>query len=218
MLIGNCEFSEDVLYDLENHTWARVQANVATVGLVSYMAWLTGRVTSVYFKEPGATVSRGAVIGSYEGPKYFGVFRCPVNGQVKRFNTNLAANPRLLQEKPYSEGWFAEIEDPVGDTAHLVSLDRARARFEEKIGELRVHCYTAVPDQELYAIGVECSAVLVQLNEYLKRAPRGVVVHVVSDEPTADVEMLRWAKQTGQELLEKRVEDGLHHYLVKKVV
>jgi len=86
------------------------------------------------------------------------------------------------------------------------------------VSELKAHCYKAVPDHELYAFGVECSAVLVQLNEYIQRAPIGTVVHVASDEPTADVEMVRWAKQTGQLLLEKRVEDGVHHYLVKKVV
>jgi TusA-related sulfurtransferase len=43
------------------------------------------------------------------------------------------------------------------------------------------------------------------------------VVHVVSDDPTADIEMERWADETGQEILKSRKEGNLIHFIVKKV-
>lgn len=220
VLISNCVFAEDVLYDLENDVWVRFTDGQAVVGLNSYMAWLAGRVTTVYFKKLEGKVKRGAVIGSYEGPRYFGVVRSPLDGSLVEFNGALTSNPRLLQNDPYGEGWFAKlaVDDPPQATRHLVRLEDARKHFESRVAELRAHCYRAVPDHELYAIGVECSSVLAQLNEYLSKAAPGTVVLVVSDEPTADIEMIRWSKQTGQQILEKRVENNLHQYLVKKVV
>jgi len=221
VLINNCEFAEDVLYDLAHDVWVRLSEDgVATVGLNSYMAWLAGRVSSVYFKPIGTRVGRGSVIGSYEGPKHFGVVRSPLEGEIVEVNHTLTSDPKLLQNDSYRAGWFAKLElrDTNLEGAQLVSLEHAKKHLESRVSELKAHCYKAVPDHELYAFGVECSAVLVQLNEYIQRAPIGTVVHVASDEPTADVEMVRWAKQTGQLLLEKRIEDGVHHYLVKKVV
>jgi TusA-related sulfurtransferase len=45
----------------------------------------------------------------------------------------------------------------------------------------------------------------------------GEVVHLVSDDPTADLEMIRWSEENGQSLLEMRREDNLYHFIVKKV-
>lgn len=218
MLIANCEFAENVLYDTENDVWAVFSGNLAVVGLPSYMAWLAGRVTSVYFKQVGEKVERGFVIGSYEGPKHFGVVRSPVKGVVVEYNLALQKNPLLLQNDPYGQGWFAKISVENRDTTSLVELGQAKQRLEARVAELRARCYRAVPDHEIYAIGVECSTVLAQLNDYLSKAPPGTVVLVASDEPTADIEMVRWSRQTGQQILEKRVDGEIHLYLVKKVV
>jgi len=57
--------------------------------------------------------------------------------------------------------------------------------------ELGVHCFAGFPDYEMYEIGVECSAVLVMLNDFLATSEKGIVVHIVSDDTTADIEMER---------------------------
>ena len=44
----------------------------------------------------------------------------------------------------------------------------------------------------------------------------GEVIHLVSDDPTADIEMLRWSEDKGQSLLETREEGNLFHFIVKK--
>jgi TusA-related sulfurtransferase len=69
----------------------------------------------------------------------------------------------------------------------------------------------------MWEIGVECAAVLVRLNELIQRSSFNEVVHVVSDDPTADIEMARWSDETGQELLESRNEGKLMHFIVRKV-
>jgi glycine cleavage system H protein len=51
----------------------------------------------------------------------------------------------------------------------------------------------------------------------LTKIPVGEVVHLVSDDPTADLEMIRWSEQNGQSLLETRSEGNLFHFIVKKI-
>src|SRR5579883_2241450 len=57
---------------------------------------------------------------------------------------------------------------------------------------------------------------LVNLNDLLSRARIGTVVHIVSDDPTSDLEILRWSDQTGNEFLESRKEGNIYHFLVRK--
>jgi len=92
----------------------------------------------------------------------------------------------------------------------------ARAALKAKIVELKIRCFSEFPDHEMFEIGTECSAVLVRLDELLSGSPAGTVVHLVSDDPTSEVEMIRWSDRSGNELLESRREGNLVHYVVKK--
>jgi TusA-related sulfurtransferase len=44
----------------------------------------------------------------------------------------------------------------------------------------------------------------------------GNIVHVVSDDTSADLEMIRWSEEREQNLLEFRKEGNLYHFIVKK--
>jgi len=85
------------------------------------------------------------------------------------------------------------------------------------IQKLHVRCFVAFPDHEMFEIGVECAATLTKLDELLIKLPIGDVVHLVSDDLTADLEMIRWSEQNGQSLLETRTEGNLFHFIVKKI-
>ena len=85
------------------------------------------------------------------------------------------------------------------------------------IQKLRVRCFAAFPDHEMFEIGVECSATLAKLDELIKKISIEEVIHLVSDDSTADLEMLRWSEERGQSLLEMRNEGNLFHFIVKKV-
>src|SRR5206468_3309088 len=61
------------------------------------------------------------------------------------------------------------------------------------------------------------AAVLAKLNELLTRIEVGTVVHLVTDDPTSPIEMVRWSDQTGQPVIDERKEGNLFHFLVRKV-
>ena len=55
----------------------------------------------------------------------------------------------------------------------------------------------------MFEIGTECSATLAKLDEFMvKNMGIGQVIRLVSDDPTADLELLRWADQNKQEIVE----------------
>jgi len=217
MKIDHCEFPDELLYDVELGTWGRLRDETLRVGLTSLLSWSFGTFSAITFKGVGTEVSRGRVMGSVEGSGHFDVVRSPVSGTISRINALLAARPELLNRDPYGKGWFAEIK--VGKTEDLGSLQRlpdAEPLIARELRERHVHCFAAFPDYEMSDIGVECAAVIVELNELLSNSSTGTVVHVISDDSSAEVEMERWSDQTGNALLEYRKDGNMHHFIVRK--
>lgn len=220
MQIDHCDFPEDLLYDLDNNIWVKVLGQgMVKIGITSVHAALAGKLNTVKFKPAESALKKRQSVASIESIKYFGVVRTPLTGTLVSVNESLMTNPKLANDFPYTTGWFAEIDSKLdqGEMAALLKLESARDRIRAQVAELRVRCFSAFPDYEMWEIGVECAAVLVRLTELVNRIKLNEVVHVVSDDPTADIEMERWSDQTGQAVLESRSEGKLMHFVVKKV-
>jgi glycine cleavage system H protein len=219
--IDFCEFPEDLLYDLENNVWIKLDANGrVTLGITSIHAALAGRLRHVSLKSVGDSVVRGRNVGTIESVRYFGAVRSAVSGRIAEANKNLLVRAKLANDSPYTDGWFVRIE-PSKLSEELPLLNKVtevEERIRSMIKELRVRCFKSYPDHDMWEIGVECAAVLVRLNELIDRCSIGDVVHVVSDDPTADIEMERWAIDTGQSVVESRRDGKLMHFIVKKVI
>lgn len=219
MIIGNCRFADDVLYDTESHTWVKFEEDgTARVGIDAVLAWLGGPISSVSFKTIGDAVERGKSLGAIESARHFDTVRSPVTGRILEVNGGVAEDPGLLNHDPYGAGWFARLQ-PLRKEMELALVRppaMARGDLQAKITELKIRCFAEFPDHEMFEIGTECSAVLVRLQELLAARPKGVVVHLVSDDPASEIEMIRWTDRTGNDLLETRREGNLVHYIVKK--
>jgi glycine cleavage system H protein len=218
MKIDNCSFPEDLLYDTENFTWISNKEKTVTIGITVIMASIAGKLSSIKLKPVGTRLERSKSCGVLESTKYFGVVRTPISGTIVQVNNSLIDNPKLANDFPYSEGWFVKIEPlDTRDLEALETIEDCRDKMSLAIQKLKVRCFAAFPDHEMFEIGVECSATLSKLDELIKKIPSGEVIHLVSDDPTADLEMLRWSEEMGQSLLEMRNEGNLFHFIVKKV-
>jgi glycine cleavage system H protein len=218
--IDYCEFPDDALYDLENNVWVRLdERKRAKVGITSVHSALAGKLNEVKFKPIGTLLQRGQAVATIESVRYFGAVRTPLTGRLEEVNSVLEKSPKLANDYPYAAGWFALIEpsQPSQEMGRLIDPRNAEEKIGSMIRELRVHCFKAYPDHEMWEIGVECAGVLVRLNDLMKRMSLNEVVHVVSDDPTADIEMVRWSDESGQQLLESRQEGKLMHFIVRKV-
>jgi glycine cleavage system H protein len=215
--IDHCEFPDGLLYDVEQGTWAELKGDIIRVGITSLLSWSFGAISAVTFRGIGAALVRGQVMGTMEGSRHFDVFRSPVSGTILATNGRLIEEPWLLNKDQYGEGWFAEIRTKdVGELGALGRLPQAEHRIAELLRERHVHCFAAYPDFEVFDTGVECQAVLAKLNELLGRSTPGTVVHVVSDDSSAEIEMQRWSDETGNSILDIQKDGKLFHYIVRK--
>jgi len=216
--VEHCEFPDDVYLDVSNDGWIRGQPDgTARVGITSVLSFLAGRFESLNVKRELSRVNRGQLVATIESPKHFAAVRAPVGGTIRRFNDSSVQDPKLINLSPYGDGWIVELEQINGDDyKELVRSTEASASLLNRIQELNVHCFKKPPDEDMYSIGLECSATLVNLDDLLARRPIGTVVHVVSDDPLSEIEMVRWADQREQILVESRQEDSLYHFLVEK--
>ena len=228
MRISHCDFPEGIMYDLDNLVWIKRNDDdhyVVTLGVTPILISLAGKLTKIKLKEIGTIIEKSKSVGSIESLRYFGMVRCPIKGEIVEVNNTLTDNPKTVNDFPYNEGWFVKIKIQNSDSSIdselkndcLKFIDECHDEIKKIMEKLHVRCFSAFPDYEMFEIGVECAATLTKLDELIGKINMGNVVHVVSDDTSADLEMIRWSEERGQDLLESRKEANLFHFIVKKI-
>ena len=227
MRINHCNFPEGILYDLDNYIWIKrdgTDPSIVMLGVTPILISLAGKLTKIKLKEIGTIIEKNKSVGSIESLRYFGMVRCPLKGEIIEVNNTLSDNPKTANDFPYNEGWFVKIKIQNSDSIEselkndtLKLIDECHDEIKKIMEKLHVRCFAAFPDYEMFEIGVECAATLTKLDELIGKINTGNVVHVVSDDTSADLEMIRWSEERGQDLLETRKEANLFHFIVKKI-
>jgi len=135
-VVRGCEIPEDLLYDVENNIWARVEDDgTVTVGLTSYACALAGQIVSYTPKKVGKKVKKGKSCATVESGKWVGPAKSPVGGEVVAINDAVSANPGLINQDPYGEGWLVKIkpDNLDEDKADLLTGQAALEAFEKKM-------------------------------------------------------------------------------------
>ncbi|MBQ2068262.1 MAG: glycine cleavage system protein GcvH [Paludibacteraceae bacterium] len=117
-------FPSDIRYTSE-HEWIRVEGAEAFVGITDYAQSELGEIVFVDVPTVGETVGQGEVFGSIEAVKTVSDLNMPVTGEVLDVNDALDAQPELVNNDPYGEGWIIRIA--VKDAAELDKLMDAQA-------------------------------------------------------------------------------------------
>lgn len=117
-------FPGNIKYTSE-HEWIRVEGNEAYVGITDYAQSELGEIVFIDVPTEGETVAQGEVFGSIEAVKTVSDLNMPVTGEVLEINGALDAQPELVNNDPYGEGWIIRIS--VKDPAELDSLMNAAA-------------------------------------------------------------------------------------------
>lgn len=109
------------LYYLPSHEWARIEGNIAYIGISKYAADQLGNVVYVDMPEADDDVEAGAEFGAIESVKAASDLYSPVSGAVVEINEHLIDNPRLINQDP--EGaWIIKVEmNNIGELANLLT-------------------------------------------------------------------------------------------------
>ena len=114
---------------LESHEWARVDGDVARVGISDFAQDELGDVVFVELPAVGDEVARGEAFGVIESIKAVSDLYAPVSGTVAAVNDALEGQPELVNEDPYGDGWLLEVElADAGEADDLLDADAYRAQ------------------------------------------------------------------------------------------
>jgi len=117
----------DLLYSKE-HEWAKVEGDVATIGVTDYAQSALGDIVYVELPKVGAQIDQFGNVGVVESVKAVSDLFTPLSGEVVAVNEALEADPAAVNREPYGAGWLLRVRlrDP-DETAKLLSP----AEYEE---------------------------------------------------------------------------------------
>ena len=100
---------EDLFYT-KDHEWARIEGDVATVGITDFAQGELGDIVYLDVPTVGEMLSAGDKFGDIEAVKTVAEAYMPVSGEVVEFNEALESAPELVNASPYDEGWIIRIK------------------------------------------------------------------------------------------------------------
>jgi glycine cleavage system H protein len=120
---------DDRFYD-EYYTWARIENDVLSVGIVKPAADLVKEFVFIQLPQKDKKIRKGDIYVSVEAVKWSGHMKSPVTGTIVEVNDKLFDEPSLINKKPYDE-WIAKIQ--IQNPEELKSLMTAAERMKKPL-------------------------------------------------------------------------------------
>ena len=102
------EYPEDLKY-LDSHEYARIEGDIATIGITAFAVDQLGDIVFVELPEEGDAITQLETFGNVESVKAVEELVAPVSGTVIEQNTEILDAPEKIAEAPYEEGWLLKV-------------------------------------------------------------------------------------------------------------
>ncbi|MBU0502482.1 MAG: glycine cleavage system protein GcvH [bacterium] len=93
----------------KDHEWAKIEGNIATIGISAFAQDQLGDIVYVELPAAGKEVKTGEEFGVVESVKSVSSLYAPVSGKVVEVNTELSSSPQAVNKDPY-QAWMIKIE------------------------------------------------------------------------------------------------------------
>lgn len=94
----------------KDHEWIKVEGDVATIGITEYAAEALGELVYVELPKVGNTYAKHDAFAVVESSKSASDVYIPVAGEVIAANDSLNAQPELVNNASYTDGWIAKVK------------------------------------------------------------------------------------------------------------
>ncbi|MCY7392868.1 MAG: glycine cleavage system protein GcvH [Leptolyngbyaceae cyanobacterium CAN_BIN12] len=124
------EYPSDLKY-LDTHEYARLDGEIATIGITAFAIDQLGDIVFLELPEMGDAIDQGEKFGTIESVKAVEDLNAPVSGTVIEINSALLEAPEQIGDDPYGEGWLLKvrIDDDI-DLDDALSSDEYREQVE----------------------------------------------------------------------------------------
>jgi glycine cleavage system H protein len=117
----------------KEHEWARGEGSEALVGITDYAQNQLSNVVFVELPEIGDEFQQGDVFAVVESVKAASECYMPASGTIVAINEGLLEAPELVNEDPYTRGWFVRLA--LNDPSELDQLMDAQ-QYEAYVTQL----------------------------------------------------------------------------------
>jgi glycine cleavage system H protein len=126
--------------DIENlkltptHEWVRKKNKTIVVGITDYGQQQLSDVTGVELPEPDeAHYNARDELGVIESVRTTVDYHAPVDGTIVKVNSELLANPELINNDPFGDGWLVEMKpDKMSDVDELMDFDEYETNLPDE--------------------------------------------------------------------------------------
>ena len=112
-------YPDDLLYHQE-HDWARVEGDTATLGITWFAQDQLGELVFFDPPESGTQVRKDEPYAEVESVKAVSDVIAPLSGEIAEINQALSDKPETINEDPYGEGWVVKVK--LSDPSEVDSL------------------------------------------------------------------------------------------------
>jgi glycine cleavage system H protein len=101
-------YPDDLKYH-EEHDWAGLEGDEATLGITWFAADSLGELVHFEPPEVGSSVTKDRSYGEVESVKAVSDVIAPLSGDVLAVNEQVVGAPETVNEDPYGNGWLIRI-------------------------------------------------------------------------------------------------------------
>ena len=112
----------------KDHEWAKIEGDVAIIGITDHAQNQLGELTFVELPDVGKEIKQKGELAVVESSKAASDVYSPVAGKVIEANTKLEKNPEIVNDDCYDAGWICKIQ--ITDKATTKNL-MDTAQYEE---------------------------------------------------------------------------------------
>jgi len=116
----------------KDHEWARMEGELAIIGITDYAQDKLGSIVFVDLPAPGKSFKKGETMVMVDSVKAVAEVFSPVSGQVEAVNASLRDHPEWVNRECYGQGWMVRLK--ITDSAELSGLLTAEA-YEAFVAE-----------------------------------------------------------------------------------
>ena len=92
------------------HEYARIEGNIAIIGISDHAQTLLGDIVFVELPEVGDEIEKGETFTSVESVKAASDVYAPVSGTIIEVNESLGDSPEFVNEDAEGKAWFVKVE------------------------------------------------------------------------------------------------------------
>ncbi|MDX2228842.1 MAG: glycine cleavage system protein GcvH [Leptolyngbyaceae cyanobacterium bins.349] len=126
------DYPDDLKY-LDSHEYARLDGEIATIGITAFAVDQLGDIVFLELPEVGDALEKGEKFGTIESVKAVEDLNAPVTGTVIEVNSPLTDAPEQIGDDPYGEGWLLKVR--IDDASELDDTLTAEEYREQVEGE-----------------------------------------------------------------------------------